>query len=184
MGTRIEIGVGLMVTALGSLGVFAGIGASIALLVIGGILILHASYDWVKSQREKKSMTTPGSQHFHVESHGQQGGITAAIVNIQGDLGPKVQASDIVHTEVSDGKHRYESVLTVDSHYSVPAVRVTAYADSIQSLDVVPQRSGMHTFGHMGKRDGYHFTTIQNASGQYRIRVITSQPEQVKIDVG
>lgn len=120
--------------------------------------------------------------HIHVESHNQQGGITAGVVNIHEDLGPKVHLSEITHTELQNA-HRYEAVLSIDSNYSVPQIRIVAHADSIQSLDVAPQRSGMHTFGHTGKREGYHFTTIQNAAGKYRIRVTTAKPEEVTIDL-
>lgn len=120
---------------------------------------------------------------IRVESHGQLGGITAGIVNILGDLGPKVELTDITHTELPHG-HRYETFLTAGSNYAVPEIRITAFADSIQSLYVAPQRGGMHMFGHTGKREGYHFTTLQNAAGKYRVRVTTTNPEEVKIDVG
>lgn len=124
----------------------------------------------------------PQQPNIHVESHGQQGGITAGIVNIQADLQPKIELSEVTHNEVANG-HQYEAILTVDTHYTVPQIRITAHAPSIQSLDVAPQRSGMHMFGHTGKREGYHFTTIQNAAGKYRIRVTTAEPEEVAIDL-
>ncbi|MEE9247634.1 MAG: hypothetical protein V3U79_02940 [Dehalococcoidia bacterium] len=121
-------------------------------------------------------------RHIHVESHGQQGGITAGIVNIQAESQPDIRLLDERYEQISDG-HLYETILMVDTQYVVPQIRLSAHAPSIQSLDVTPGRGGIFTTGHTGKREGYHFTTLQNVAGKYRIRVTTTQPEQVRIDL-
>ena len=128
-------------------------------------------------------MMDESGERMRVESHGQLGGITAGIVHIHEDLGPKIELSDMTHTGLESGAHRYETILTVGTNYAVPEVRIVARANSIQSLDVAPQRGGMHTFGHTGKREGHHFTTIQNAAGKYRIWVTTNEPEEVTLDL-
>jgi hypothetical protein len=131
----------------------------------------------------KKSSGAPESQPtIHVESHGQQGGITAGIVNIHGDAKPKVKLSDTTEQKTPKG-YLYEATLSVETQYAIPEIKVTAHAASIQSLDIVPQRSGMQMFGHSGKRDGYHFKTVLNIAGKYKIRVTTAKAEDVKIDL-
>ena len=138
----------------------------------------------VKKEPTQSISDSPGAQQ--AKTSGDNSPITQVqtgqIVNVIGDLGPKIQTSEISHSELPDG-HRYEAILTVESQYLVPQIKVTAYADSIQSLDVTPQRGGMQMFGHTGKREAHHFTTIQGASGTYRIRVTTDVAEQVQIDV-
>lgn len=120
---------------------------------------------------------------IHVTSHGQQGGITAGIVNIAAESAPNITLGDQSHMETENG-HLYEAILNIETKYVVPNLRIVAHAHTILSLDVAPQASGMFMFGHTGKREGFHFTTLQNAAGRYRVRVTTSEPEQVKIDFG
>ena len=122
-------------------------------------------------------------QDIHVTSYGQQGGITAGIINIQTETQPRSGLSESTHRE-TDAGHVYEAVLTIDTRYPIPQLGVIAHANSIQSLEVIPQAVGGFMYGHTGKREGYHFTTLQNAAGKYTIRVTTAEPEQVKIDLG
>ena len=129
----------------------------------------------MSDQEEKKQ------RDIHVKSYGQKGGITAGIVNIQTETQPTIDLSESTHRETNEG-HLYETVLTIETRYPIPQLGVVAHANSIQSLEVVPQAVGMFMVGHAGKREGYHFTTLQNAAGKYTIRVTTAEPEQVRID--
>ncbi len=119
---------------------------------------------------------------IHVESHDQKGGITAGIVNIQSESPPRIELSGETYEKTDEG-HVYEVILTVDTRYALPQLKVIAHAESIKSFDVTPQRAGMHMSGHAGAREGLHFETLQNVAGLYRIRVITGKPEAVKIDL-
>jgi hypothetical protein len=120
--------------------------------------------------------------NIHVESHGQRGGITAGTVNIQVEPVPTARLSEMTHHESPEG-HIYEAVLTINSRYSLPSVVVTARAQTIQSLHVGMMRTGLQMTGHSGRREGYCFTTLLNAVGQYQVQVITAEPEEVVIDL-
>lgn len=117
-----------------------------------------------------------------VRSFEQQGGITAGIVNIQSESPPRIELSDETHEKTNEG-HIYEAILTVDTRYALPQLEVSAHAESIKSFDVTPQRSGVHMSGHAGAREGFHFETLQNVAGRYRIRVVTGKPEAVRIEL-
>ena len=119
---------------------------------------------------------------INVRSYKQQGGITAGIVNIQSESPPRIELSDKTYEKTNEG-HVYEAKLTVDTRYVLPQLKVIAYAESINSFYVTPQRSGVDMTGHAGAREGFHFMTLQNVAGLYRVRVVTGKPETVKIDL-
>jgi len=155
----------------------------IAVAVVGGIaaivtiLVFFDVNPWSKDMPENGDDPT-----INVTSHGQQGGITAGIVNISAEPQARISLSERTHKETETG-HLYEALLTVDTRYLIPSLRLEAHAHSIQSLNVVPQVGGLFMTGHTGKREGFHFSTLQNVAGQYRVRVITSEPEEVRIDL-
>ena len=158
----------------------------ITLWCLGGVCIVAALaliFIAIRGGQAMSSKEEKEQRDIHVTSYEQQGGITAGVVNIQTEAQPRIDLSESTHRETDTG-HLYESVLTIDTRYPIPQLGVVAYANSIQSLEVVPQAVGGFMYGHTGKREGYHFTTLQNAAGKYTIRVTTAEPEQVKIDLG
>lgn len=96
---------------------------------------------------------------------------------------PEVHLSDWEH-EVTPQGHRYRRILTVQTEYAVPRLRVSVQAPSIQTFEVRPQVGGVYSFGHTGQRGDVHFTTLQNAAGKYRLEVVTTKAETVACDVG
>lgn len=117
-----------------------------------------------------------------VRSYNQQGGITAGVVNIQTDPEPEIELSELSEQKMDSG-YLYEAILTIQTRYVIPQLRVTAHADSIESLDIMPQRGGIDMGGNAGKREGFHFETLQYAAGKYKIRVVTARQEPVRIDL-
>ena len=79
----------------------------------------------------------------------------------------------------------YQTVydLEVVSHSPVNAIWFEVYGENVRDLDVTPQRTGLHIEGSSGVRDTYSFTTIQEAYGRYKLRVI-SDNEKVGIKYG
>jgi len=150
------------------------------LLLLAGIVVVL--WPKVKGSGGEGMVEEKDKPDIQVTSIGQRGGITAGVVNIQADEPPRVHVEEIGYRQ-EDGKHVYEAMLTVETRYPVPQIQLIARADSILGLDVAPQRSGMVMFGHSGKREGWHFTTLQNAYGAYKIRVTTAQPENVRIEL-
>ena len=197
MATNGRFGVGAMVIGVGATIVFGVLlfiwedpprWLMIALLVVGVVLVLVGLWAVIQALffRKEDAMSTkkPGDDRsIDVRSYNQQGGITAGVVNIQGDSQPKISLSNESYSKTEDG-HVYQANLNIETQFVIPALKVTAFAQSIQAFDVVPQRGGMHMSGHSGKREDHHFTTLQNAAGLYRVKVVTSKPEQVQIDFG
>ena len=142
-----------------------------------------ARIPWKRKENSMPDHSNSEPPRINVTSIEQQGGITAGVVNIQPESEPTITLSDTQYRQTDSG-HLHEAMLRIDSRYPIPELRIVARANSIQSFDVVPQRGGMHMSGHSGKREGYHFTTLQYASGNYRVKVVTSEPETVKIDLG
>jgi len=158
----------------------------ITLWCLGGVCIVAAlwlTFISIKGGQTMSAREEKEQRDIHVTSYGQQGGITAGVVNIQAEPQPRIDLSETIHQE-TDAGHLYEAILTVDTRYPIPQLSVIAHAKSIQSLDVAPHAAGVFMYGHTGKREGYHFTTLQNAAGKYTIRVTTAEPEQIKIDLG
>ncbi len=156
-------------------------------IIVSIVLVGIFTWAYLDSIKEKGVETMPErgekeQQDIHVTSYGQQGGITAGVVNIQTEAQLKISLSESTHREI-DTKHIYESLLTIESRYPIPQLQVVARANSIQSLDVVPHAEGIFMFGHTGKREGYHFKTLQNAAGKYTIKITTAEPEQIQIDL-
>ena len=135
----------------------------------------------VAKEGQKMSPDEQQPPRIHVESHDQKGGITAGIINIRSESPPKIELSDESYEKTNEG-YVYEANLTVDTHYALPQLKVSAHAESIKSFDVTPQRSGIHMSGHTGAREGFHFTTLKNAEGLYKVRVVTGKAETVRID--
>ncbi len=146
-----------------------GLGLSTSLIIFCLGLIL-----WPKKRE-------PATETVRVESHDQSGGLTAGIIrDSQVTIGtePEFSRSQWEHTRIEQG-HGYRAILTVKAQYSVPHLRVTVHAPSIQSLRVQPYPiGGIWSSGGSHEGDGYCQTTIYNAAGEYLVQVVTEEPEE------
>ena len=115
-----------------------------------------------------------------VQSIGQSGGITAHTVI---DQAPGPRLRQVRHSEVVmlDGMFESSTVYEIVAPYPPAALRLAAYAEGILSLDVRPQRDGLHLYGHTGRRDDHHFTTVQHPSGHYLVRVVLREKKPITI---
>ncbi len=65
--------------------------------------------------------------------------------------------------------------------YPVSNLYLKVVAQTVKSLDINPLRAGMFQTGHAGNRDGWVFSNIQNASGDYQVSVHSEKPETFEV---
>ncbi|MBI4338559.1 MAG: hypothetical protein HY680_01245 [Chloroflexi bacterium] len=158
----------------------------IALLLAIGLSFWSAT----KQPQSVQSPTTAPSEEATMQPpsnitqniYGGNYGLVIGQLTIQGDQ-PRISLSDQTELELADRNYQYTSILNVQTTYVLPQLRVIARAPSVKSLKVTALRAGIQITGWSGERDGFHFTTIQNVAGQYRIVAVTRNPERVVIDL-
>jgi hypothetical protein len=135
------------------------------------ILLIYEGMVWMVDSKAEQIKPS-------VASYNQSGGITAGQVNITTDLPPPKVSFELVKKNELRGE-LYESVyvLTIDSKVPIPKLYVQVDAETIADKLQIMSHNGMTTGGHSGKREGFAFTNILNASGTYSILVITSKAE-------
>lgn len=74
-----------------------------------------------------------------------------------------------------------KALLTIDSKTALKNLYLEARAPSIVSLEAGAQRTGMFMTGHTGKRDGFAFTNLPDAWGQYMLKILSQKPEKYEI---
>lgn len=110
------------------------------------------------------------------------GTVTNPTVNNYGPLEAEF-TMQVVSSNVPDGVlYRSDYRLDVTTRIPVPAVRLTVYAKTIHSFEVIPQRSGGEIGGWTGRRDGSSFTTLQNVYGHYIVKVTTTEAEKLRFE--
>ena len=84
---------------------------------------------------------------------------------------PKVSVSRVVQNRLA-GSGLYETVfyLTIDSKVPVTNLFIRVDAASIVSMEAGPRRTGGFIAGHSGKREGWAFTNLPSANGQYDVK--------------
>lgn len=103
-------------------------------------------------------------------------------LTIQTEPEPEFTLSEPTYTALEDG-HQYDAILSLKSRYAIPRLRVTAHAPSILSLMVAPRFGGVRMTLGEGAQEGFHFTILQDAAGEYQVVVVTAQSEEVKINL-
>jgi hypothetical protein len=113
-----------------------------------------------------------------VISNNQQGGITAATVNVTAVPEPSlaIQQEFMNHPENAEFHSRAELVL--DAPYPVGNLYIEVRARSIKRIELASKRAGVVLTGHSGIRDGWAFTNVPNAHGKFQLDIFTTEPEQ------
>ena len=125
----------------------------------------------------KPTIITPNS----VISIDQKGGITAHTVNINKFPEPKFDMKLISANVPQNDLFETKALLTIESKTALKNLYLEAKAPSITNLEVIPQRTGMSMSGHSGKRNGFAFTNILDAWGQYMLIILSQKPEKYEI---
>ncbi|MCH9036123.1 MAG: hypothetical protein IH860_02225 [Chloroflexi bacterium] len=127
-------------------------------------------------------MSEEPEKHIHVESHGQTGGITAGVINVNMVLQPRISLSDQTHSKTNSG-HQYEAILTVESQVLIPRLLLVARGRTVESIDGHFLGTGIFRTSK-GKLNGDHGLELTNPEpGRYKITVVTREAETVRIDV-
>ncbi len=120
-----------------------------------------------------------------VISQGQTGGITAQSVIIspaQSSRDATLRIGTVKQEARPDGLFQTSGTFLVESPFPVANLYIEVHGQSIESLEVRPNRGGVFITGHSGKREGFAFTNIPNASGQYELRVVSKVAEQFTVN--
>lgn len=130
------------------------------------------------SPAEKQPVNVLGNNN--VISVNQSGGIAAHTVNQAPP--PQLRQLSTSLAENSDGTYTTSFMFEVVAPYPPGNLSLEVHAATIISLDMVPQRAGIHMSGHTGKRDGFAFTNLHSPFGKYLMTVRTGKQEQLVVN--
>jgi hypothetical protein len=94
---------------------------------------------------------------------------------------PKIGIRRLTEPEPFNDQYKTEYLLVIDSKVPIKNLIIKAEAVTIINVDTVPRQAGLHYVGRSGLRDGWAFTSIQNAYGSYTVIVLTKGPETCKL---
>lgn len=127
-------------------------------------------------------MSNEDNSKVQVTSFNQSGGITAQNVTISNTPPPTLQVTkEVLLNQPQNGKYLTRVEFTLVTPYPIGNLYLEARAQTVEEIDCLPMRTGGWMTGHSGKRDGFAFTNIPNAYGNYQLDVITSQPDKIQV---
>lgn len=127
-------------------------------------------------------MSDEKNPKVQVISFNQSGGITAQNVTISNAPPPTLQITkEVLLNQPQNGKYLTRVEFTLVTPYPIGNLYFEARAQTIEEVDCLPMRTGAWIGGHSGKRDGFAFTNIPNAFGNYQLDIITNQPDKIQV---
>ncbi len=128
---------------------------------------------------------------IYVTSYGQQGGITAGIVNIQGVVSAQAEFSTAQREQrANDYLTRVE--MTLISQYTIPRIEIAAVSPTLKDIDIYPvlgspqfsieKIPGRVRSGPLKGQRALQWRE-SNVGGKYVIEAVTEQDELVTIQV-
>lgn len=114
----------------------------------------------------------------------QSGGVNVVVNNRGNGYAPVIEMKKLKENQLDGDNFYSEYLLTIHSAFALPNLYLQINAKSIVDFDVMPQRMGGSMQGHTGDRDGFSFTNLQQAFGQYKIKVRTKKAEVITFEVG
>ncbi len=158
------------------------------LYTIAAICSIVGFLGWLLCPRPQTSVNVDikGSPEAKVQTAvNSPGAIQIITEQVNITVSPKLERKltiDPVHLSKPLGD-RYESLFEgkLEVPYPIPNLRVEAHGESVQQVSLSPRRGGVHFSGPAGKREGYAFTTLQNAIGNLQLKVMTRKPEKLDI---
>lgn len=112
-----------------------------------------------------------------VVSVNQQGGITAKKVIINQTPKPELVWRESRQEALSTGKTQTTARLSVITPFPIGNLYLEVHGKTIEEMHLSPMRSGAFHTGNAGKRDGFAFTNVPQAFGDYQLIIISSEPE-------
>lgn len=155
------------------------VGLGAALLFLGGMALAFRD-------RRAGSGPSQSAQSPKVLSINQSGGITADTVEINKPaVEPRAKLEWVERNKQGvDGKYVSEAVIEVEPPgITVGKLEVQAHAPSVSGVTLISAGAGVSQLGPSGTRDGWAFTSLQNAYGRILLRVTTDEPEaDIRLD--
>jgi hypothetical protein len=111
-----------------------------------------------------------------------EGGYVENQISNEGSAAPQVKWAAPTVTRVG-ASYRTVYDLEVVSDFPVNAIWFEVYGENVRELDIIQQRTGLQMVGWSGVRETHSFTTIEQAYGRYKLRVM-SDNEKVEIKYG
>jgi hypothetical protein len=116
----------------------------------------------------------------------QQGGIADGTIEVNGAPRPVTVAFSQISANQKqtsrDGSEAFVTSVRVSLNGTVPVLQLTASAASLIKVSVLPERDGAATGSRRPAVNGSGGQSIENASGQYVLRLESSAPEQFQIE--
>jgi hypothetical protein len=101
--------------------------------------------------------------------------------NTTGLAEPQIQLTPTTTNEPVGDLYRTEVRLTIISDVPIPSLWLRLDGPIVR-MQAIPQRNGPSMEGYSGIRDGYAFTTLMNAYGEYVLTVFSKTPlEQFRL---
>ncbi|HLB74200.1 MAG TPA: hypothetical protein VJJ98_09290, partial [Sedimentisphaerales bacterium] len=79
---------------------------------------------------------------------------------------------------------RYVTLLhcKLEALYPIPRLRAEAYSPTVEEIELCPLGAAVYVSGPTGKDEGRVFTTLQNATGNLKLKVITRESSKLHIN--
>lgn len=156
--------------------------------VVGSICSILAFACWflIRDGGTSVNVSVDQSPEAKVQTVVDSPGATQIIADqVTINVSPKLERKltmEPVHVNKPVG-NRFESLFhgKLEAQYPIPNLHVEAHGETVEEVSLSPRRTGIHISGHTGKRNGYAFTSLQNAIGNLVLKVITSKPEKLDI---
>ncbi len=138
---------------------------------------------YTSTQHGNRNISIQGKDNIFTQN--QSGGITAhnvVINNISTNPSPMLTSKEVYTNQFREGKYYSRIQLSLITPHPVGNLYIGARAQTIKDMELIPMQSTMLISGHTGTREGYSFTNIPNAYGNYLLEIITSKPEKFLIE--
>ena len=103
------------------------------------------------------------------------------IIIVTPSLERKLSMEPVYINKQEDGKYVSLWHGKLEASYPIPYLRVEVHGKTVENVELSPRRSGVSIGGPGGKREGYVFAELQNATGNLKLKVVTREFEKVEI---
>ncbi len=122
---------------------------------------------------------------IHIQSHNQQGGITAHTVNVYGSIPARATYQETEREDVAEG-HVTRGLLTLDGQFVLPVLVIIARGQGVKSVSA--RQAGMVSSqtnvlqGSFNDGSGAFYQT-GNASGEYVVEIVSERQVPIELSV-
>lgn len=129
---------------------------------------------------------SPVQEENIASNSGTNNGLIVGKIEVKQEIGvpkPDINVSQLTENDPIDSGYQSNFLLSIKTEIPIKNLYVQANARRVIKMDVFPQRTGAAMFGHSGERDGFAFTNITDAYGDYKIRITTETPQEITFEL-